>query len=57
MGKAAGCAGIGGLTMTWEETYRAAAREKEGLERLDATLADGIDPRRSGDVVARPVER
>ena len=30
--------------LTWEETYRAAAREKEDWGDLDATLADGIDP-------------
>ncbi|MEO8145378.1 MAG: AbrB/MazE/SpoVT family DNA-binding domain-containing protein, partial [Betaproteobacteria bacterium] len=30
--------------LTWEETYRAAAREKEDWSDLDATLADGIDP-------------
>ena len=31
--------------LTWEETYRAAAREREDWSDLDATLADGIDPR------------
>lgn len=30
--------------LTWEETYRAAAREKEDWSDLDATLADGIEP-------------
>jgi hypothetical protein len=30
--------------LTWEETYRETAREKEGWSDLDATLADGIDP-------------
>lgn len=30
--------------LTWEETYRAAAREKEDWSDLEATLADGIDP-------------
>ena len=30
--------------LTWEETYRAAAREKEDWSDLDATLADGIGP-------------
>jgi len=30
--------------LTWEETYREAAREKEDWSDLDATLADGIDP-------------
>ncbi len=30
--------------LTWEETYRAAAREKEDWSDLDATLSDGIDP-------------
>ena len=30
--------------LTWEETYRAAAREKEDWSDLDTTLADGIDP-------------
>ena len=31
--------------LSWEETYRAAAREKEDWSDLDATLADGIGPR------------
>jgi len=30
--------------LTWEETYRAEAREKEDWSDLDATLADGIEP-------------
>jgi antitoxin MazE len=30
--------------LTWEETYRAAAREKEDWSDLDATLADGVEP-------------
>lgn len=30
--------------LTWEETYRAAAREKEDWSDLDATLSDGIEP-------------
>ena len=30
--------------LTWEETYRAAAREKEDWSDLDAALADGIEP-------------
>lgn len=30
--------------LTWEETYRAAAREKEDWSDFDATLADGIEP-------------
>ena len=30
--------------LTWEETYRAAAREKEDWSDLDATTADGIEP-------------
>lgn len=29
--------------LTWEETYRAAARESEDWSDLDATLADGLD--------------
>ena len=32
--------------MTWEETYREMAREKEDWSDLDATVADGIE---SGD--------
>lgn len=28
--------------LTWEETYREAAREKEDWSDLDTTLADGI---------------
>ena len=31
--------------LTWEETYREMAREKEDWSDLDATLADGIGPR------------
>ncbi|TME96369.1 MAG: hypothetical protein E6I39_13915, partial [Chloroflexi bacterium] len=31
--------------LTWEETYRETAREKEDWSDLDATLADGIEPR------------
>ena len=30
--------------MTWEETFRDMAREKEDWSDLDATLADGIEP-------------
>src|SRR5882762_5845253 len=30
--------------LTWEETYRETAREKEDWSDLDATLADGIEP-------------
>jgi len=30
--------------LTWEETYREAAREKEDWSDLDATVADGIEP-------------
>ena len=30
--------------LSWEETYRAAAREKEDWSDLDATLSDGIAP-------------
>jgi antitoxin MazE len=30
--------------LTWEETYREAAREKEDWSDLDATVADGIGP-------------
>lgn len=30
--------------LTWEETYRAAAREKEDWSDVKATLADGIKP-------------
>ena len=29
--------------LSWEETYRETAREKEDWSDLDATLADGID--------------
>lgn len=29
--------------LSWKETYRAAAREKEGWSDLDATLQDGIE--------------
>jgi hypothetical protein len=35
--------------LTWEETYRETAREKEDWSDLEATVADGIDPRESGD--------
>src|SRR5439155_25896663 len=31
--------------LTWEETYRETAREKEDWSDLDATVADGIEPR------------
>jgi len=31
--------------LTWEETYREAAREKEDWSDLDTTVADGIEPR------------
>lgn len=30
--------------MTWEETFRDIAREKEDWGDLEATVADGIDP-------------
>ena len=30
--------------LTWEETYRETAREKEDWSDLDATMADGIGP-------------
>jgi len=30
--------------LTWEETYREMAREKEDWSDLDATMADGIEP-------------
>ncbi len=30
--------------LTWEETYRETAREKEDWSDLDATIADGVDP-------------
>jgi hypothetical protein len=30
--------------LTWVETYREAAREKEDWSDLDATVADGIEP-------------
>ena len=30
--------------MTWEETFRDMAREREDWSDLDATVADGIDP-------------
>ena len=30
--------------LTWEETYREAAREKEDWSDLDAATADGIEP-------------
>ena len=30
--------------MTWEETFRDMAREKEDWSDLDATVADGIEP-------------
>ncbi len=30
--------------LTWEETYREAARAKEDWSDLDATVADGIEP-------------
>ena len=29
--------------LSWEETYRASARERENWKDLDATLADGLD--------------
>jgi len=29
--------------LTWEETYRETAREKEDWNDLDATIADGIE--------------
>ena len=30
--------------LTWEETYRETAREREDWSDLDATVADGIEP-------------
>ncbi len=30
--------------LTWEETYREAAREREDWSAFDTTLADGLDP-------------
>ena len=30
--------------VTWKETYRETAREKEDWSDLDATVADGIEP-------------
>lgn len=30
--------------LSWEDTYREAAREKEDWSDFDATLADGIEP-------------
>ena len=30
--------------LTWEETYRETAREKEDWSDLDTTVADGIEP-------------
>jgi len=30
--------------LTWEETYRETAREKEDWSDLEATVADGIEP-------------
>lgn len=30
--------------LTWEETYRATAREKEDWIDFDTTLADGLEP-------------
>ena len=30
--------------MTWEETYRNMAREKEDWRDLEGTVADGIEP-------------
>jgi antitoxin MazE len=29
--------------LSWEETYRACARERENWKDLEATLADGLD--------------
>lgn len=31
--------------LTWEETYREAAREREDWGAFDTTLADGLDPK------------
>jgi antitoxin MazE len=31
--------------LSWKETYRAAAREREDWTDLEAALADGLDPR------------
>lgn len=31
--------------LTWEETYREAAREREDWSVFDAALADGFDPK------------
>ena len=30
--------------LTWEETYREAAREREDWSAFDAALTDGLDP-------------
>jgi hypothetical protein len=30
--------------LTWEETYRETARDKEDWSDLDTTVADGIEP-------------
>jgi len=34
--------------LTWEETYRETARAKEDWSDLEATMADGIEPGKSG---------
>ena len=34
--------------LTWEETYRETAHEKEDWSDLEATVADGIEPGKSG---------
>ena len=31
--------------LTWEETYKAAAREREDWSDFDVALADGLDPK------------
>jgi hypothetical protein len=35
--------------LTWEETYLETAREKKDWSDLEATVADGIEPGKSGD--------
>jgi len=35
--------GKGGDRLSWEETYKQAAREREDWSDLEATLADGLD--------------
>lgn len=36
---------IGNTRLTWEETYKEAAREREDWSALDVTLMDGLDPK------------